>query len=433
MLKISNLGIALMLTLVTSATSFGEVPYEVFGNGGNNGEWPEEVDGWDGSAIRIAHDANGGVSNGVSFNSAFTGDYETLEFNFDFRIWNEDGSGDADGIGFAYADVEIFGDEADEDEQFWGGGEEPNLEGSIGVGFDTWMNAALDDIDAEIGFENGTLPNSFSLHYYGETLVSLPVTELDEGVDDDWIQNGNVKQAHILIEPGDNDEAAVTLTVTDTETGESVVPFDKEPVPDFEPYDGRIVFKARTGGEDSNHDIDNISLTHTTDGTATTVVHFGEAGPAPRIGDYNGNDLLDTGDLDLQAAEGIAGGDLKYDLNEDGVVNAADRRLWTNDLKNTWMGDSDLSGQFDSSDLVTVFAAAKYETAQAATWGQGDWNGDGKFDSGDLVEAFSNAGYEAGERPGGPNAAAVVPEPSSLVLTLLSIFGLVGFARRRNG
>ncbi|MCP4190086.1 MAG: PEP-CTERM sorting domain-containing protein [Planctomycetaceae bacterium] len=148
------------------------------------------------------------------------------------------------------------------------------------------------------------------------------------------------------------------------------------------------------------------------------------------IGDYNGNGLLDAGDLDLNAAVGIPAQDLAYDLNNDGIVNTADRVVWVNDLKNTWMGDADLNGVFDSGDLVTVFAAAKYETGQEASWGQGDWSGDQKFDSGDLVVAFSNAGYEAGERPGGPNPAVAVPEPSTAGL-LVAALGLLLLRRRR--
>ncbi|MDG2385712.1 MAG: PEP-CTERM sorting domain-containing protein [Pirellulaceae bacterium] len=149
---------------------------------------------------------------------------------------------------------------------------------------------------------------------------------------------------------------------------------------------------------------------------ATGQLIFGAA----LTGDYNGNGLLDADDLDLQASVGIANNDLSYDLNDDGVVNSTDRRVWVNDLKNTWMGDANLNGAFDSSDLVAVFATAKYETTQAATWGQGDWDGNGVFDSGDLVEAFSNAGYNVGEKPGGPNpATAAVPEPSSILLLLI--------------
>ena len=147
------------------------------------------------------------------------------------------------------------------------------------------------------------------------------------------------------------------------------------------------------------------------------------------LGDYNGNGLLDAEDLDLNASVGIASQDLSYDLNEDGGGNSTDRKIWVNDLKNTWVGDSDLNGVFDSGDLVAVFSSAKYETGDAATWGQGDWNGDQKFDSGDLVEAFSNAGYEAGERPGGANPAAAVPEPSTLVLLLMG--GLLAIRRVR--
>ncbi|MDG2381325.1 MAG: PEP-CTERM sorting domain-containing protein [Pirellulaceae bacterium] len=162
-------------------------------------------------------------------------------------------------------------------------------------------------------------------------------------------------------------------------------------------------------------------------------IEVSAAGGGGITGDYNGNGLLDAGDLDLQASEGIANNDLSYDLNNDGVVNTADRSVWVNDVKNTWMGDANLNGQFDSADLVTVFSAAKYETLEAATWNQGDWNGDGQFDSGDLVEAFSNAGYNAGEQPGGPNpATAAVPEPASIMTLLIGMLG-IGLARRRRG
>ena len=51
-------------------------------------------------------------------------------------------------------------------------------------------------------------------------------------------------------------------------------------------------------------------------------------------------------------------------------------------------GDSNHDGVFDSSDFVTVFVAAKYETGFAATFEEGDWNGDGFFDSLDFVDAF---------------------------------------------
>ena len=56
-------------------------------------------------------------------------------------------------------------------------------------------------------------------------------------------------------------------------------------------------------------------------------------------------------------------------------------------------GDANLDGLFNSTDLVQVFQAGKYETSQAADWNQGDWNGDGRFDSQDLIATFQRGTY----------------------------------------
>ena len=62
-------------------------------------------------------------------------------------------------------------------------------------------------------------------------------------------------------------------------------------------------------------------------------------------------------------------------------------------------GDANLDGRFNSSDLVKVFQAGKYEDSifQNASWEEGDWNGDGDFDSQDLVMAFQLGWYEQDE------------------------------------
>ena len=152
-------------------------------------------------------------------------------------------------------------------------------------------------------------------------------------------------------------------------------------------------------------------------------------------GDYNGNGELDAGDLDLQAEVMTGGpGGPEYDLNGDDVVDYTDREIWINDLKNTWIGDANLNGEFNSGDMVQVFARGKYEKQETAGWADGDWNGDTLFGSSDMVAAFVAGGYEKGLKPGGPKpAVSAVPEPSSMVLILMGMAGLLGMARHHKG
>ena len=147
---------------------------------------------------------------------------------------------------------------------------------------------------------------------------------------------------------------------------------------------------------------------------------FGGGGLA---GDFNNDGTLDAGDLDLQA-QALGGTDATYDLDNDGDVDYDDRVSWVRDLKKTWVGDADLSGEFNSGDLVIMFAGGKYESGEAATWATGDFNGDGLFTTSDLVAALSDGGYEASVR----TAVSAVPEPSSIML--LGI-GVLALARRR--
>lgn len=99
------------------------------------------------------------------------------------------------------------------------------------------------------------------------------------------------------------------------------------------------------------------------------------------------------------------------------------------ELANTYFGDSNFDGQFDSSDFVFVFIAGEYEDGVAAnsTWTTGDWDGNAEFDSGDFVIAFQAAGFEQGPRAATP---AVVPEPSGIALMMLGL-GLMLMKRRR--
>ena len=148
-------------------------------------------------------------------------------------------------------------------------------------------------------------------------------------------------------------------------------------------------------------------------------------------GDYNSDGVVDTADIDLQAVamQSPTTNLATFDENGDGTIDDVDRVIWVTQHAKTWFGDANFDGSFTTDDLVAVFAAGKYETGNMAVWSEGDWTGDMVFDSGDLVAAFSDGGFELGPR----QAVAAVPEPSSVVLLLLSAAGLVGATRRRNG
>ncbi len=90
------------------------------------------------------------------------------------------------------------------------------------------------------------------------------------------------------------------------------------------------------------------------------------------VGDYNENGQLDAADLDLQAVA-ITEGDHPpaFDLNNDQLVTFDDRLVWVDDLKQTWIGDANLDGEFNSGDMVQVFVAGKYESSRNCPLGRG--------------------------------------------------------------
>jgi hypothetical protein len=146
-------------------------------------------------------------------------------------------------------------------------------------------------------------------------------------------------------------------------------------------------------------------------------------------GDFNGNGELDAGDIDELSADVRAMTNTpKYDLNQDTKVNDADRSLWVTDsqYKHTWFGDANLSGEFNSGDLVQVLASGTYEADVDAGWASGDFDGDGRTNSGDLVVALADGGYEIGPRP----AVGAVPEPAGALLAVVGVLAL-GLAKRR--
>jgi hypothetical protein len=144
-------------------------------------------------------------------------------------------------------------------------------------------------------------------------------------------------------------------------------------------------------------------------------------------GDFDGSGALDAADIDDLTVQ-VAGGTnpAAYDLNGDSAVNAADMTVWIKDLYNSWIGDANLDGQFNSSDLVAVLSSGTYEANVDSTWSSGDFNGDRRTNSGDLVAALSDGGYEAGPRA----AVQAVPEPTGAALSAAALAMLMVLRRR---
>jgi hypothetical protein len=134
-------------------------------------------------------------------------------------------------------------------------------------------------------------------------------------------------------------------------------------------------------------------------------------------GDFDGNDVLGAPDIDELTRQSASGANLAaFDLNSDALVNDGDINVWVKDLFHSWIGDADVNGEFNSSDLVAVLASGTYEVDIPAVWSTGDFSGDGRSNSTDLVAALADGGYELGPRA----AVASVPEPSSAILLAIA-------------
>jgi hypothetical protein len=148
---------------------------------------------------------------------------------------------------------------------------------------------------------------------------------------------------------------------------------------------------------------------------------------ATLTGDFDADGVLTAADIDLLSIEVLQGThSSRFDLNGDRMVDRADRTVWVETIRNTYFGDANLDGQFNSGDLVHVFQAGKYEdaTEDNASWSEGDWDGDRDFTSSDFVVAFQGAGYEQGPRP------MAVPEPTGVTTLLISVLGATIAVRR---
>ncbi len=87
-------------------------------------------------------------------------------------------------------------------------------------------------------------------------------------------------------------------------------------------------------------------------------------------------------------------------------------------------GDTDLDHDVDTVDLTGMIMNYNGATGSGGIWSTGDIDGDGDTDTMDLTTAIINF-------TGARNAAAAVPEPSSLLLLVLAV-GCLAATRGRS-
>ena len=159
--------------------------------------------------------------------------------------------------------------------------------------------------------------------------------------------------------------------------------------------------------------INGLEVARSFHGTIDSPEPFDATFLPPRPGDGPQNfivdlsshdDLLRSGDDNVLAIQGI-----NFRLS-DRDFRLSDIRLQSlaTVAAELQAGDADQDLDFDQLDLVRVLTAAKYLTAEPATWGDGDWNGasggspgdppagDGQFNQLDIVAALANGFYLTG-------------------------------------
>jgi hypothetical protein len=228
-----------------------------------------------GNYLRIVP-ASGGELGVIAFNRTATGAFNSIVTTFDFRITPPSEGNQADGLGFALLSTANYGNSG-AGPAF---GEQPNLTGSIGIGFDAFNNGP-----------NPAEPNNnhVSLHWNNAQIGNAATPSFD-------MSNGRFHRAQVIVWfSGGN--AYLTVRLTPDING---VPGPTETVlanaliPGAAPYQARAAFGARTGGLWAAHDLDNLNVEFTanaaaaaglsllglpaaqfgTTGVGTTLTHF---------------------------------------------------------------------------------------------------------------------------------------------------------------
>lgn len=173
----------------------------------------------------------------------------------------------------------------------------------------------------------------------------------------------------------------------------------------------------------------NVIFEPNPDLTNTHFFHVSDPlyGPEVLLGDVDLDLDLDVDDIEQLAA--VRGHDFEtadpaiFDLTGDVLIDDADLTLLVEQQMGTFFGDANLDRRVDLEDFNLL--KSSFHLADAG-WAGGDFNLDGVTDLKDFATLKANF-HEGGD------AAAVVPEPASLLSAAIAGCAALGLARRRRG
>jgi hypothetical protein len=204
-----------------------------------------------GNFIRLVSDApqpGPPSSNTLTFGQAELGAFGLVVADFNFRI--TPGVGRGDGFGFTLLNNASYPGPTAQPELPPFVAEEPHYTDSLGIGFDVHQSPDLGDIG------NGNIrplySNSLSVHFGGALVTNgqFDVTPVVDLAGARWIH------ARVIVRTADTPPNVSVILTPNGE--ESFTVIDRFAVPGLTPYESRVHFGGRAGGETAAIDLDDI-------------------------------------------------------------------------------------------------------------------------------------------------------------------------------
>lgn len=309
--------------------SLGGTPFVLTQSGSSPG--PQvTAGGATGNFVRVISKVNN-QKNQIAFDRTDPGIYEHIEAQWGFQL-----DSGADGGAFVLANTTLDGiTGAVRNPGAW---EVPNISGVFGIGFDVFPNRY-----------------GVSLHWDG--------LQITESTAYDYRNAPHAAQAEIDFVPGG---ANVTLDLIDASSVVHSI-FTDYFIPGMTPYESRVAFGGRTGGANTNFDVDELHVQWSSQIVPTDPFHWLGA-----TGDYHTaslwtNGILPTGSDDAVIGQGMATTS-GLNVQGSGSVTVNDTG-WLNVSGNLYVADSGGSnGQFfQDSGKVTVSGALRLGVSSGAT------------------------------------------------------------------